>query len=68
VMKVLPAGWTLRGVARGPRDEDPPIQGTGWVAWAAGSGEERMQGAGGTPEDALQQLRVHLREFATLTD
>ena len=52
-------------MVRGPREDEPTIHGTGWVAWATSPDEARLQGAGGSPEDALQQLTVYLREFRT---
>ena len=43
-MAAKPSDWTLRGVVCGPREVDPNIQGSGWVAWAVGPDRERISG------------------------
>ena len=45
-MAAKPSVWTLRGVVCGPREADPAIRGSGWVAWATGPNAERLQGEG----------------------
>jgi hypothetical protein len=57
----LPAGWGLRGVVRGPREVDPSIRGSGWVAWARGPDGERLEGKADTPAAALAELTTELR-------
>jgi hypothetical protein len=37
-----PSDWTLRGVVSRPREADPAIRGSGWVAWATGPKGERL--------------------------
>lgn len=60
-MAAKPSDWTLRGVVCGPREADPAIQSSGWVAWATGRNGERLQGDGECPHDALSSLMVQLR-------
>ena len=62
-MAAKPSDWTLRGVVCGPREVDPNIHGSGWVAWAVGPDRERVSGDGASPEDALLALTVQLREL-----
>jgi hypothetical protein len=61
-MAAKPSDWTLRGVACGPREADPVIHGSAWVAWATGPDGGRLQGSGDSPEDALLALTTALRE------
>jgi hypothetical protein len=44
------------GVVRGPREVDPAIRRETWVAWARGPNDERVEGEGGSPEQALSAL------------
>lgn len=60
-MAAKPSDWTLHGVVCGPREIDPKVPGSGWVAWARGPNGERLQGDGTSPEDALLALTVELR-------
>ena len=57
-----PSTWKVRGVALGPREADPAIEGETWVAWATGPKDKRLQGSGASPQDALVQLALSLRE------
>ena len=57
---MLPQGWELQGVVKGPRVADPAIQGATWTAWAAGD-DERVEGHGDTAEDAMADLANNLR-------
>ena len=57
-----PSTWKVRGVALGPREADPAIDGATWVAWATGPKDKRLHGAGDSPQDALVQLALGLRE------
>ena len=57
----LPQGWQLMGLARGPREADPKIMGSSWVAWAKSQGE-RLEGSGESPSQALNALAARLRE------
>jgi hypothetical protein len=67
---VLPPGWELRGVARGPREMDPRIRDDTWVAWARPNREEGhradlppiVEGEGGSADQALRALARELRE------
>ena len=55
-------GWTIRGLVRGPRLADPPIDGNRWVAWAQGpEGEAAIEGSGASPEQAVHDLVKRLR-------
>ena len=57
-----PSNWQLMGVVCGPREIDPVIRSTEeWCAWARGPKGERIEGRGTSPQDALQQLTVHLK-------
>jgi hypothetical protein len=56
-----PHGWTLRGVALGPREVDPVIRYEKWVAWARGPNGERAEGEGEIPEQALVDLAAKLK-------
>lgn len=60
-----PSNWRIRGVVCGPREVDPQIHGTGWVAWAVGPDGTRLQGTGDSPHDALLALTVRLKELST---
>ena len=60
-MAAKPSDWTLRGVVCGPREVDPTIRGSGWVAWATGPDGERLEGTGESPHDALVGLTIQLR-------
>ena len=60
-MAAKPSDWTLRGVVCGPREVDPQIRSTSWVAWATGPEGARLQGDGPSPQDALATLTVQLR-------
>ena len=60
-MAAKPSDWTLRGVVCGPRQADPAIHGSSWVAWVTGPNGERLQGDGPSPHDALATLTVLLR-------
>lgn len=62
-MAAKPSDWTLRGVVCGPREVDPNIRGSGWVAWAIGPGRERVSGEGDSPEDALVSLTGKFKEL-----
>ena len=55
-------GWTIHGLARGPRLTDPTIDGKGWVAWAKGpEGDAAIEGSGPSPEQAVHDLAKRLR-------
>jgi hypothetical protein len=63
-----PARYSIRGVARGPREVDPQIHGTSWVAWA--KPDEHLpdlppivEGQGDYPEQAMLNLATRLREL-----
>ena len=61
-MAAKPSNWQLKGVVCGPREIDPNIHSSEeWCAWARGPKGERIEGRGGSPQDALQQLTVHLK-------
>lgn len=60
-MAAKPSDWTLRGVVCGPREVDPQIRGSGWVAWATGPDGARLQATGESPHDALATLTIQLR-------
>ena len=51
-----PQGWTLYGVALGPREVDPAIRRAIWAAWARAPNGERAEGEGDNPEQALSDL------------
>jgi hypothetical protein len=55
-----PHGWSLRGVALGPREVDPVIRSETWVAWARGPKGGRVEGQGDFPEQALLDLAKKL--------
>ena len=55
-----PNGWTLRGVALGPREVDPVIRSSTWVAWARKPNGERAEGEGDILERALTDLAEKL--------
>jgi hypothetical protein len=59
----LPPGWALRGVVRGPREVDPTIRGSGWVAWARGPTGERLESKADTPAAALAELTTELGQL-----
>ena len=63
-MAAKPSDWTLRGVVCGPREVDPQIRGSGWVAWATGPDGGRLQGTGESPHEALGALTVQLKEMS----
>ena len=56
-----PLGWTLRGVALGPREVDPHVRSQKWVAWARGPDGERVEGECQIPEHALVDLAAKLK-------
>ena len=64
----LPHGWSIRGVARGPREVDPQIHGESWVAWARPD-EDRpelppsVEGQGESADQAVNALANALREL-----
>ncbi len=63
-----PAGWSILGVARGPRQADPAIHGVTWVAWARPDQHLAdlppiVEGKG---ESAEQAVNVLARELAQL--
>lgn len=65
----MPNGWSIRGVARGPREVDPKIDGTSWVAWARPDKHRpdlppSVEGQGDTAEQAVRALANRLREQA----
>ena len=60
-MAAKPSDWTLRGVVCGPREVDPTIRSSNWVAWAAGPDGSKLQGTGESPHDALTALTVQLK-------
>ena len=60
-MAAKPSDWPLRGVVCGPREVDPQIRGSGWVACATGPDGERLQGSGESPHEGLGALTVQLR-------
>ena len=56
-----PSDWRLMCVVTGPCEVDPKIHSTEeWCAWARGPKGEPIEGRGASPQDALQQLTVHL--------
>lgn len=63
-----PAGWSIRGVARGPREADPQIHGATWTAWARPD-EDRpdlppvVEGKGESAEQAVNNLARELAEL-----
>jgi len=60
-----PREWDVMGVVRGPREANPKINGHDWVAWAKGPhAGERVQGEGGSPQEALLDLANRLRTLA----
>ena len=44
------------GVVTGPRVVDPAIEGEEWCAWARGPKDERAEGEGDSPVQALGDL------------
>jgi hypothetical protein len=60
----MPHGWELRGVVKGPRQVDPAIRGSSWVAWATGDGK-RAEGTGESADAAMQDLANQLRRMRT---
>src|SRR5687767_7204855 len=59
-----PSDWKLMGVVSGTREVDPAIRNPEeWCAWARGPNEERLEGRGPSPEDALQTLALRLKEL-----
>jgi len=63
-MAAKPSDWRLMGVVCGPREVDPNIHSAEeWCAWARGPKGERVEGRGGSPEDALIQLSFRLKEL-----
>ncbi len=58
----LPPEWRLMGVVRGPREVDPKISSDSWVAWARGPKGERVDGQGGSAEQALDDLTNKMRK------
>ena len=61
-MAAKPSTWKLMGVACGPRELDPKIRTEGeWCAWARGPKNERAEGRGTGPHDALLELTVKLK-------
>ena len=63
-MAAKPSDWRLMGVVCGPREVDPNIHSAEeWCAWASGPKGERVEGRGGSPEDALIQLSFRLKEL-----
>ena len=57
-----PSTWRIMGVVSGPRVADPAIEGDEWCAWARGPKDERADGYGPSPQDALSTLAHRLRE------
>ncbi len=62
-MAAKPSDWMLAGVVCGPREVDPAIHGSGWLACATGPNGQRLQGSGGSPHDALVALTVLLKRL-----
>ena len=61
-----PSDWKLMGVACGPREVDPKAHSfEEWCAWARGPNKERLEGRGSSPEDALLELTVKLKELGS---
>lgn len=56
-----PHGYQLMGVARGPREVDPKIMGSSWVAWARSESGPPIEASGAFPEEALNNLAAKLR-------
>jgi hypothetical protein len=48
-------------VALGPREADPVIRSETWVAWARGPNDERVEGEGDAPVEALSDLANKLK-------
>jgi hypothetical protein len=63
VEAVLPRGWDMTGVVKGPREVDPVIHGESWLAWARGPDGERVEGSGDYPEQAVKLLAAELRRI-----
>ena len=52
------------GVACGPREVDPNIHSAEeWCAWTRAPTDERVEGRGPSPEDAMQTVTLRLREL-----
>ena len=54
--------WRIMGLVSGPRVADPAIEGEDWCAWARGPTDERADGYGPSPQDALSTLANRLRD------
>ena len=64
VWAAKPSAWHLMGVACGPREADPKTHGAEeWCAWARGPEKERVEGRGPSPNEALGDLTVQLKEL-----
>jgi hypothetical protein len=51
------------GVVSCPREADPAIHSADECAWARGPKDERLEGPGGSPQDALVQLAYRLKDL-----
>ena len=58
-----PLEWRIMGVVCGPREVDPMIRGTSWVAWARGPQDQLATGSGESHIAALTDLRNKLEQM-----
>lgn len=70
VMTALPHGWELKGIVKGPREVDPRVASSEWVAWARPSRPDAefaahppVEGRGDSPIRALNALSRNLRQL-----
>jgi hypothetical protein len=59
----LPLEWELKGVIQAPREVDPVIRSSSWLAFARGPNGERAEGTGSDPIQALLALAESLAKI-----